>query len=298
MKVYDCFTFYNEFELLELRLKSLWDMVDYFVLVEADKNHSNKPKPFYFAEHEKDFKEFLPKIRNIQLNVDIEYKGVGDWAIENGQRNGILHGITDAAPDDLIFISDVDEIPTPDILQRIDENSVQVFGQLPLMPSNDGNRMLAPCQVLFPAAGLLEYTPLIMEQNFHYYYLDWIAEEKWYGTALVKRKNLKMPQEIRNLRKFLPYIIDGGWHFSYMGGVDKVINKMTAIVDGNEAVKRSKKNLRNKARVKECMMTGKDIYDRKGSSEIKFNPYDISKINLLYLNEFVKKYPYFLREND
>lgn len=46
MKVYDCFTFYNEFELLELRLKALWDVVDCFVIVEADKTHTNQPKPF------------------------------------------------------------------------------------------------------------------------------------------------------------------------------------------------------------------------------------------------------------
>ncbi len=50
VKVYDCFTFYNEFELLELRLRALWDVVDYFVLVEADRTHTNKPKPFYFYE--------------------------------------------------------------------------------------------------------------------------------------------------------------------------------------------------------------------------------------------------------
>ena len=298
MKVYDCFTFYNEFELLELRLKSLWDMVDYFVLVEADKNHTNKPKPFYFAERENEFKEFLPKIRNIQLNVDIDYKGVGDWSIENGQRNGILYGLSDAAPDDLIFISDADEIPAPDILKRIDEDNVQVFGQLPLFSANEGNRMFAPCKVLFPATGLLEYTPLIMEQTFHNYYLDWIAEKKWNGTALVKRKNLKMPQEIRNLRTLLPSVSEGGWHFSYMGGVDKIINKMTSIVDGNEFVKRSKKKLTDKKRVKECIRTGRDIYEKQGDSEIKLSHYDISQINLPYLDEFLKKYPYFLREYD
>ena len=134
MKVYDCFTFYNEFELLELRLKSLWDIVDYFVIVEADKNHTNKPKPFYFAERKDEFKEFLPKIRNIQLNVDIDYKGVGDWSIENGQRNGILYGLSDAAPDDLIFISDADEIPAPDILKRINENKTPLITFCALAP--------------------------------------------------------------------------------------------------------------------------------------------------------------------
>lgn len=134
MKVYDCFTFYNEFELLELRLKSLWDMVDYFVLVEADKTQNNKPKPFYFGERISEFKEFLPKIRHIPLKIEVDYKGGGDWQIEHGQRNSIMYGLNDAEPDDLIFISDVDEIPAPDILHRIEKNKETLISQCPITP--------------------------------------------------------------------------------------------------------------------------------------------------------------------
>ena len=127
MKVYDCFTFYNEFELLELRLKSLWDVVDCFVLVEADKTQSNIPKPFYFNERKAEFAEFLPKIRHLMGKMDLPYKGVGDWVIEHAQRNLIAQGLQDAAPDDLIFISDLDEIWAPDILQRINNRQVPVI---------------------------------------------------------------------------------------------------------------------------------------------------------------------------
>ena len=132
MKVYDCFTFYNEFELLELRLKSLWDVADFFIIVEADKTLNNKPKPFYFAERKNDFAEFLPKIRNIKIKMDIPYRGTGDWSIEYAQRNAISEGIKDAAPDDLIFISDLDEIWAPDILQRINNRQTPVFANYPL----------------------------------------------------------------------------------------------------------------------------------------------------------------------
>ena len=69
---------------------------------------------------------------------------------------------------------------------------------------------------------------------------------------------------------------------------------MTAIVDGNEIVVKSSENLTNADYVKECMRTGKDVYKLRPD----YMPYDISKINLPYLNEFVKKYPYFLREYD
>ena len=127
MKVYDCFTFYKEFELLELRLRSLWDVVDCFVLVEADKTFTNKSKPFYFNERKAEFAEFLPKIRHLMGKIDLPYKGVGDWQIEFAQRNLIAQGLQDAAPDDLIFISDLDEIWAPDILQRINNRQVPVI---------------------------------------------------------------------------------------------------------------------------------------------------------------------------
>ena len=78
-----------------------------------------------------------------------------------------------------------------------------------------------------------------MAQHFHYYYFDWIAEGSWQGTVLTKYKNLTTPQELRHLRNSFPRIPDGGHHFSYMGGADRVINKMISIVDGNELVVKS-----------------------------------------------------------
>ena len=302
MKVYDCFTFYNEFELLELRLKSLWDMVDYFVLVEADKTLNNAPKPFYFAERREEFKEFLPKIRHIPLKVNVDYKGVGDWQIEFGQRNAIMYGLTDAAPDDLIFISDLDEFPAPDILQRIEKKQAPVISQCPVPPPlPDGRIFIAPCQILIPAANLLDHTPIGTQQSLHCYYLDWASKGEWHGTVMVKRKNLTTPQHMRDFRVAVPYIPNGGWHFSYMGGVDRIIKKMTSVVEGHEWVLNSNNNLMDRDYIKECMKTGKELYGRKNIVEIpesQFYPYDISNITLPYLPEFLKKYPHFLRKYD
>ena len=126
MKVYDCFTFYNEFELLELRLESLYDVVDYFVIVEADKNHINEPKEYNFLARQNDYRKYFPKIRYMQMKFNAPFKGAGDWSIENGQRNAIMHGINDAQPDDLIFISDLDEIPAPDVISRIRDDRATV----------------------------------------------------------------------------------------------------------------------------------------------------------------------------
>ena len=121
MKIYDCFPFFNELELLELRLASLYDVVDRFVIVEADKTHANVPKPFNFYEHIHDYEKYLPKINYIMDTSVVEYKGAGDWSIENNQRNNIAKGLTDAEPDDLIIIGDVDEIPDPALIKTIRE---------------------------------------------------------------------------------------------------------------------------------------------------------------------------------
>ncbi len=270
LKVYDCFTFYNEFELLELRLRALWDVVDFFVIVEANMKHNGEPKDFTFPKRDKEFKEFFPKIHYIAADLStVPFKGVGDRAIEFAQRNMILHGINDAAPDDLIMISDLDEIPAPDVLRAVREGKADEF---------------------------LEKTPLVMMQEFFYYFFDCGNKAQWMGTILTKKKILTTPQELRDLRYNLPCISNGGWHFSYMGGIDRVIDKMTSIVDGNEFVVRSGGKLIDREHVANSLANGTDIYDRQGVPESQFHPYDAREIYLPHLEEFLKKYPHFLRE--
>jgi len=269
LKIYDCFTFYNEFELLELRLRALWDVVDYFVIVEADRKHTNEPKPFYFWERQNEFKNFWSKIRHLPVEMTVPYKGVGDWSIENAQRDAIAYGVEDAAPDDLIMISDLDEIPAPDAVRAVRG------GQL---------------------ADILEKSPLVMAQAFHYYFFDLICPTAWLGTILTLRKNLTTPQDLRNARGKLPRVSDGGHHFSYMGGVDRVIDKMTSIVDGNGMVFASGGKLIDRKHVEKSLANGTDIYNRQGNAASQFYPYDAREIRLPHLEEFLKKYPHFLRE--
>ena len=162
-------------------------------------------------------------------------------------------------------------------------------------PAAGGQRLNLPCQLMVHAVDLLEVSPISMLQNFHYYYFDLISKGKWHGTVLTKRKNLTTPQTLRNGRGIFPYIPDGGYHFSYFGGVDRIISKMTTIVDGYELVEKSGGKFTDKKHIEEVMKTGKDLYERK---ESQFYPYDISNIKLPYLAEFLKKYPQFLRATD
>ena len=293
MKIYDCFPFYNEFELLELRLKALWDVVDVFVIVEADKTHTNKPKPFYFWEGQDEFKEFFPKIRHLPVEMTMPYNGVGDWSIENAQRDAIIYGLDDADPDDLIMISDADEIPAPDILHHL--NDFKLITLKAVVPIIGNKQQTFPAQLLMSTNEYLEIGPLALIQKFHYYYFDLLSDLSWMGTVLVKRKNLTSPQEMRVSKNIL-LCADGGHHFSYMGGVDRVINKMTSIVDGNEIVVNSGGKLIDRAHVEQSIAQGTDVYNRKDDTAVEFTAFDARSIKLPHVDEFLKKYPHFLRE--
>ena len=297
MKIYDCFTFYNEFELLELRLKSLYDYVDQFVLVEADKTQNNQPKLFYFEENKSRFEEFLPKIRHVKINVNLPYKGAGDWSIEFAQRNSIQAGLADAESDDLIFISDIDEFQNPNIIQEIIDNKAAIFGIYKFSFPSEKQPVQCFAKLLSAIDNILEISPIALQQSMHYYYFDYVQSDYfWNGTILTKYKNLSSPQNLRNLRWELPSIPNSGWHFSYMGGAEKIINKLQAIVEG-QTLLQANSNLENTSYLKDCIKKGKDIFGRLGDKQI-FIEYDIDKINLPYLKEFLKKYPQFLRAND
>ena len=296
MKIFDCFTFFNELELLELRLESLYDIVDYFVIVEADKTHANVPKPFNFLEHIHDYEKYLPKIRYIMDTSVVPYKGVGDWAIENNQRNNIMKGLDDAEPDDLILISDLDEFPDPEIIKTIRESFTDTSKHVDIVAFYDAtpytkNRLIPfHCGIRIPT--FLDLSPVGCQQKFHTYYFNWVCRDlPWSGTVIGKFKHMTSPQAFRNVREVLPRIPNGGWHFSNMGGVDKVIAKMAAAVECVELSAVDKKYL-DKKFVEEAMLSGKYFH-----TPAKFVPSDLSEITLPALPAFLKKYPHFVRNH-
>src|SRR4029078_4600828 len=120
--VYDCFIFYNEIELLKMRLEELDPVVDYFVLVESAETHRwGDPKPFYFAENQHLFKKYLHKI--IHVKVDERHPEMGAWQREGYQRHGMLRGLNACKADYIILISDVDEIPSASCIAHFLQNS-------------------------------------------------------------------------------------------------------------------------------------------------------------------------------
>ena len=189
--IFDCFTFFNELDVLELRLHELDSVVDRFVLVEATRTFSGRPKPLVFEANKERFKRFLPRIEHVVVR-DLPDESASPWAREAAQRDAILRGLKTAIPEDVILISDVDEIPRASCVRQF----VQARGQ---------------------AASF--YMPTF------YYKLNVknVRGEVFQPlTVAVRRAILKTPQETRLWRFGLPGIPDAGWHFSYLGDEDAI----------------------------------------------------------------------------
>jgi beta-1,4-mannosyl-glycoprotein beta-1,4-N-acetylglucosaminyltransferase len=194
--VYDGFMFFNELELLDIRLHELDSVVDKFVLVEAKKTHSRKDKSLYFEDNKSSFKEYLDKIIHVVLD---DFPEGDSWSIENFQRNSIMLGLKNCNDEDIIMISDADEIPRNTIFK--DYNNFKDIG---------GNF----------------YTTV---QTMFYYYLNtYFSNYLWPGTLILKYKTLKeqSPQYFKNKIKRGIKIQNGGWHFSYLGGVKNIQLKL------------------------------------------------------------------------
>lgn len=205
MKIVDCFTFYNELNMLKFRLEYLYDTVDHFVLVEAIVTHAGNPKPLFFEENKHMFSKYLDKIIHIVVTdmpkppilklLKITNTNL-NWEREKYQRICISRGIErlQLKDDDRILISDLDEIPNRTILK------------LPY-----------------------ESDAYSLKQDLYYYTLNYKATEPWNLAKMVNYKAYKTynsTQFIRSKLLNLPNIENGGWHFSYFGNIDFIVNKI------------------------------------------------------------------------
>ena len=122
--IYDCFTFRDEFDMLEIRLRILDRVVDKFVICEANKTFTNQSKPYNFLKNKERFKQWEDKI--IYLPVELDSTGLdfskkdteynpysAAWQLEYQQRSGLILGLGEAKEGDIIMLGDVDEIPYP-----------------------------------------------------------------------------------------------------------------------------------------------------------------------------------------
>ncbi|MDE3056281.1 MAG: glycosyltransferase [Verrucomicrobiota bacterium] len=199
--VYDCFIFYNELDILEIRLHEMAPYIDKFVLVESVETFSGKSKPLYYEENRERFAQYNDKIIHIVTNQKVDAKS--RWDREYFQRNAITRGLHEAAPNDIIFISDVDEIIRGEQIPHI----ISIMQQA------------EPHQV-----GRLE----MANYSFHLN-TKCVGEngEKWHAAAVTKYAHLCsegsihcLPQNVRTERNAFALFPNAGWHLGWMGGED------------------------------------------------------------------------------
>ena len=224
MKLYDCFMFSDETMLLKIRLNILHKFVDKFIISEARYLHNGKEKKLNF--NIKNFSEFKDKIEYIVVeeppkllkiyredtkkNIE-EKKILNSMRLENHQRQMLVKGLKDLNSEDIILISDIDEIPN--------------------LENNDINK--------------INNEIIIFKQKMFYYKFNLYYENfEWFGSKAIRKKNFVSPQWLRNIKsknypiwrvdvffsktKYhnIKFIDDGGWHFTCIKSPEEVHKKL------------------------------------------------------------------------
>ena len=196
--IIDCFPFYNEFDLLDVRLNELRDVVDVFVLSEATRTFRNKPKPLYFDQAKDRYKEF-----DIEHIIIDSYDGIDPdkhkTMMDLGQKHKALNIMMERVgpqKDDMLIISDCDEIPRAEVVRQVAQDSTWE-AIMPMMP-------------------------------LYYYYFNHVCTSmkwrggKWYrynGRRLKHRRYKNADRRVKN----------AGWHFSYFDDAEGIRQKIGSI---------------------------------------------------------------------
>ena len=265
MKVYDCFSYLDEDLLLDLRLNIMDKFVDYFVIVESDKTWQNN-----YKEPKFDISKFIKfKEKIIYIKVTDMPDGDNPYKRENYQRNCILRGLTSAEDEDLIIISDLDEIPDPNQIKKFEKR--------------------------------MRYAVF---QQMHFYYkinLQSQVNPFWFGSRICVKKYLKSPQWLRGLKfKKRPFwridkfrlnniIRDGGWHFCNLKTPENLLYKYKNLCETNDPINFKEKideKYLDINEIKKRVVKGEDIIGRDDN----FNKVPLDSSFPDYLIENIIKY--------
>lgn len=265
MQIYDCFTFYNELDLLELRLTELYDVVNHFVIVEANTTFTNRPKPFLFEENKQRYSQFLDKIIHVKVS---DMPGDADpWVNEKYQRNAIVRGLDNADANDIIIVSDCDEVLRAAAVAHMRPSHQTIFAlRMPLY-------------------------------NFKFNYMRTTPGEYdcWPMATRKSTFNEITPDTLRNMRfnfNGTPFqfvnngcevIEHAGWHFGYMGDREYLVDKAQSF--SHQEVNRP--DFIEQIDIEASMKAGKE-WDRTQTSQ-----YCVVELDS-YFPKTVTKYPQYI----
>lgn len=261
MKIFDCFLFFNEIELLELRFMELCDVVDYFVIAEANKTHVGNHKEFIFEQNKDRYKPYLDKV--IYVKIEDCPKADG-WSIEKFQRAALQRGLNGLAiQGDKILLSDVDEIPNPETIKNNLNNSEWLY----------------------------------CKQSLFYYYVNCQVNKSCGGTTIASYETFNNIQDLRKFArskygmsplKHSNVLADSGWHYSYLLGNDpnRIKYKVKNIVESADLARLAG----NENEIANKVIQKKDLYNRE---HITMQIVDINNTQPKSMNKFLEKYPQF-----
>jgi beta-1,4-mannosyl-glycoprotein beta-1,4-N-acetylglucosaminyltransferase len=267
MKVFDCFIFFNELDLLEFRLKFLDKFVDYFVIVESNITFSGLTKPYHFTNNINRFKAWKHKIIYIPIEQSTEGLVFEDqkkynpesasWKLEYEQRNALVQAATLMNESDMVLLSDLDEIPS-------------IWG------------IKKALQMSKPAAFSLLF-------HVHYLNCQHSKDLRWWKgcimTTAIQFKEIT-PQGLRDKRDVYPSLPDAGWHFSFIGGVEQIQQKLQSFAH----TEYNTGDFTARQHIEDAILKGKDVLKRDGI-EIKYVPLSYYPVAL---KEVMKQYPHLL----
>jgi len=243
-KVYDCFCYFNEDLLLELRLETLWNKVDYFVICESVLTISGHSKPLYFDINK--FSKYKDKIRHLVVE-EYPFETSNAWRNERWQRDYLIKGLFDAQPNDLVILSDVDEIPRPEAIDFYDPKRWKRgdFQQFMYAYYLNNRWELQSGPAIWVGTKMTTYHHLVT----------------FYGGSMEQLRSTKFKGVLRGIRrsffnKFSTQTIkNGGWHFTWMAGVEKIIQKLESFAHQEF----NQPQYKNPDKIKELILSGRDV---------------------------------------
>jgi len=258
MKIFDCFIFNHEIELLEIRLNILNDYVDKFVITEGDMTFSGLPKESHFLNNKERFAKWEDKIILNQINIP---ECESPWHREIYSRNAMVN-LDIFNDDDLIIMSDGDEIPNPEILDQASE-----------WVSDD--------------------THFTFEQSCYAYWMNNLYSNKWFGTraSTYKYVNSTTVDDIRegteDESKITGSIItNGGWHFTYLGDENHIRQKINSFCDRHFDVPEVTEN------ISKNLEGGTDVLNR---THITYSTVDLDDSFPQYIIDNQEKYSHLIK---
>ena len=264
IKIIDAFIFYNELDLLNYRLNILNNVVDYFIIVEANQTFTGNEKNLIFNENKNLYTNLKDKIIHIIVDLPYKYPNINinnneQWHNEKYQKNSINFGLDkiNLNDKDIIIISDLDEIPDPNTLYIIKNNNLKDY----------------------------IYS---LEMDFYYYNLNSKLFNKWYSSKLLSYKTYNnMRKTCDEIRCNNDYIIikNGGWHLSYFGDSKFIKNK----IENFSHQEFNNNNFTNIQNIEENINNCKDIYNRDDNKIEYILIKDNSYLPPQYLSKFIFK---------